>query len=82
MACVLTQCHTLPLDGSVSLLLCLFRVPSVVVGRVWLMSGTSLKARPEAGLGPEGRLSWRISARLISCWRLVAGGLLAEGCFW
>lgn len=77
MACGLTRCHMLPLDGSVSLLLCLLRVPSVVVGRVWLMSGTSPKAGPGAGLGPEGRLSWRISARLISCWRLVA-----EGCFW
>lgn len=45
------------------------------------MSGTSLKARLGAGLDPECRLDQRISARLVSFWSLVAGGLLAEGCF-
>lgn len=63
----LTQCHILPLDGSASLVLCLFLVPSVVVGRVWLMSGTSAKARSGAGVGLEGQLAQRTSARLISC---------------
>lgn len=82
MACGLTQCRMLPLGGSASLVLCLFLVPSVVVGWVWLRSGTSPKARSGAGLGPEGRPAQRISARLISCWSLVAGGLLAEVCFW
>lgn len=46
------------------------------------MSGTSAKARSGAGVGPEGQLAQRTSARLISCWSLVAGGLLAEFCFW
>lgn len=33
------------------------------------MSGTSAKARSGAGVGPEGQLAQRTSARLISCWR-------------
>lgn len=51
MACCLTQCYMLPLGGSASLVLCLFLVPSVVVGWVWLRSGTVLRPGQELAWG-------------------------------
>lgn len=73
MACGLTQCHMLPLDGSVSRLLCLFWCP-VVVGWV-LRPGQELAWGLKVGC-PGGSQPGSFPSET------GAGGLLAEGCVW